>query len=110
MKLPDLFGQSFNEGFTALGHEIDKPSPPTGVYYTFPIGKPLSNLLVTLYAAWNISTPGYLCFKIVKSPTQPKPNINLFELDTKMTLHTTLPHKLNVSNISVVTAPIMKKL
>ena len=48
--------------------------------------------------------------------TQPQPNITLVGLDTKMTLHsttpsnTTHPKKLNVSNISAVTDPILIKL
>ena len=45
--------------------------------------------------------------------TQPQPNITLVGLDTEMNLHTTPPthpQKLNVSNISAVTDPILMQL
>ena len=49
---------------------------------------------------------------IVKTPTQPQFNITLVLLDKKMTLHTTPPthyppRKINMSNISAVTDPIL---
>ena len=51
--------------------------------------------------------------KLNHNSIQPQPNITLVGLDMKMTLHTqqhTHPHKLNVSNISAVTDPILMKL
>ena len=47
----------------------------------------------------------------VKTLTQPQLKITL-ELDIEMALHSTkpTPHKLNVSNISAVTGPILMKL
>ena len=56
--------------------------------------------------------------EVVKIPTpstQPQPNITLVGLDMKMTLHippthSPTPHKLNVSNISVVSDQILMKL
>ena len=52
--------------------------------------------------------------QINHNATQPQPNITLVGLYTKMTLHTNTsphhPHKLNVSNISAITDPVVMKL
>ena len=44
------------------------------------------------------------------NPNLTQPNITLVGLDLKMTLHIPPhPHKLNVSNISAITDPILKR-
>ena len=58
----------------------------------------------------------HLIQQIEKKLSQPQLNYNATStstavgFDMKMTLHTTHPHKLNFSNISAVTDPILTKL
>ena len=62
----------------------------------------------TLFIYQLLTDIAYLILAIVKTPTSTQHNTTV-AFDMKMTVQTT-PHKLNASNISAVTDPILIKL